>query len=199
MTEVQFRCLASPADIHVRLWDPGATCPREGAALGSRAAPLGGPLQQVVQAREAPGQVAEQALLPGALLDRRAGTAHVHWRVRGRVAAGVAQRVVRVDALQREHGLILTPAHAAVTTPTVTLTLPPVAAHGEPQRYVKCCLTLSTVRGQPLSPLTYVNNGALTPSETRRGSLVQDLHPEILTITLPTPWSQPSALRVDSL
>lgn len=57
-----------------------------------------------MQAREAPGQVAEQALLPGALLDGRAGAAHVHRRVRGRVTAGVAQGVVGVGALRGDTG-----------------------------------------------------------------------------------------------
>lgn len=187
-----------PAAVRAGPWDPGATCPREGAALRGRAAPLGGPLQQVVQAREAPGQVAEQALLPGAVLDGRAGAAHVHRRVRGRVAAGVAQGVVRVDALQRGHGLVLTPAPAAGTTPTVTSPPPPEAAHGDTGRTASPrsaenlngtsnAASLSTVRGQPRPPPVYANDGALTPSETPRGSLVQALHPEILTATLLTP------------
>lgn len=56
-----------------------------------------------MQAREAPGQVAEQALLPWTLLHWHPNTAHMHWRIRGGVPTGVAQGVVWVDALQRNH------------------------------------------------------------------------------------------------
>lgn len=44
-------------------------------------------------------QVAQQALLPGAVLGRQAAAAHMGGRVGRRVAAGVAQRLVRVGTL----------------------------------------------------------------------------------------------------
>ena len=87
------------------------TCASERAALGCgcgcgcgcggrRLVPLRHALQQVVQAAEASRQVAQEALLPRAVLGRQPGAAHVGRRVGRRVPAGVAQRLVRVGALR---------------------------------------------------------------------------------------------------
>lgn len=72
-----------------------STCAREGAALGCgggrRLVPLGHALQQVVQTPKAACQIAQEALLPGAVLGRHAGAAHMGGRVGCCVTAGVAQ------------------------------------------------------------------------------------------------------------
>lgn len=85
-----------------------STCASEGAPLGRgggggrRLAPLGHALQQVVETPKAARQITQQALLPGAVLGRQGGAAHVGGRVGRRVAAGVAQRLVRMGALSTE-------------------------------------------------------------------------------------------------
>lgn len=83
-----------------------ATCASKRAALGGgggggggRLAPLWHSLQQVVETPKASRQVAQQTLFPGAVLGRQAATAHMGGRVGRRVAAGVAQRLVRVGTL----------------------------------------------------------------------------------------------------
>lgn len=57
------------------------TCASERAALGSggggRLVPLRHALQQVVETPKAARQVAQEALLPGAVLGRQAAAAHV--------------------------------------------------------------------------------------------------------------------------
>lgn len=84
-------------------WREYCTCASERAALGCsggrRFVPLRHALQQVVQTPEAARQIAQEALLPGAVLGRHACAAHVGGRVRCRVTAGVAQRLVRMGAL----------------------------------------------------------------------------------------------------
>lgn len=85
-----------------------STCASERAALGGggsgggggrRLVPLRRALQQVVQAPEAARQIAQETLLPRAVLGRQAGAAHVGRRVGRRVTAGVAQRLIRMGAL----------------------------------------------------------------------------------------------------
>lgn len=61
---------------------PGmSTCASEGAALGCgggrRFVPLGHALQQVVQTPKAACQIAQEALLPGAVLGWQACAAHM--------------------------------------------------------------------------------------------------------------------------
>lgn len=65
-------------------WSDVSTCAGQGAALGCgggssgrRFVPLRSALQQVVQAPEAACQIAQEALLPGAVLGREACAAHV--------------------------------------------------------------------------------------------------------------------------
>lgn len=85
-----------------------STCASERAALGGsgggggcgrRLVPLRCALQQVVQAPKAARQIAQETLLPRAVLGRQAHTAHVGRGVSGRVTAGVAQRLIRMGAL----------------------------------------------------------------------------------------------------
>lgn len=89
-----------------------STCAGERAALGGGGGsssgglvgPLGGPFQQVVQAAEASGQIAEQTLLPGTVLRWQPAAAHVGRGVGGRVPAGVAQRLVGMGPLSTNTG-----------------------------------------------------------------------------------------------
>lgn len=80
-----------------------STCASERAALGSsggrRFVPLRHALQQVVQTPKTARQIAQEALLPGAVLGWQARTAHMGGWVRCCVTAGVAQRLVRMGAL----------------------------------------------------------------------------------------------------
>lgn len=82
------------------------TCASERAALGSgggggggRLVPLRHALQQVVETAKAARQVAQEALLPGAVLGRQATAAHVGRGVGRRVTAGVAQGLVWMGTL----------------------------------------------------------------------------------------------------
>lgn len=80
-----------------------ATCASEGAALGScgcrRLVPLRRALQQVVQTPKAARQIAQETLLPWAVLGRHASSAHVGGWISCSVTAGVAQRLVGMRAL----------------------------------------------------------------------------------------------------
>lgn len=83
------------------------TCASERAALGGggggggrgRLVPLRHALQQVVETPKAARQVAQEALLPGAVLGRQAAAAHVGGWVGRRVTAGVAQGLVWMGTL----------------------------------------------------------------------------------------------------
>lgn len=70
------------------------TCACEGAAFGYRGRsgfiPLRGTFQQVMQAPEAPRQVAQEALFAGAILVGHPYSADVGWGVSCGVATGVA-------------------------------------------------------------------------------------------------------------
>lgn len=108
-----------------------------------------------MQAREASGQVAEQALLPGTLLHWHPSTARVHGGVRGGVSTGVAQRMVGMDALQRECSSSLCVNMTAVTTQAISLVFPLVTAHTDAK--------------QTVSPKTVGNlTGFITPNTARR-------------------------------
>lgn len=108
-----------------------------------------------MQAGEASRQVAQQALLPGALLHRHPSAARVHRGVRGGVPAGVAQGMVGVDALQKERSSSLCVNMTAASTKAVSLVFPLVTTHTDTK--------------QAASPKTLGNlTGFITPNTARR-------------------------------